>query len=273
MHDSRAPAGRSLSLPRWALRQEQAVIACRRCSRLRQHCGRIARERRAAYRDQTYWGRPVPNFGDPGAALLIVGLAPGAHGSNRTGRMFTGDRSGDWLFAALHRFGFASRAEAVSRDDGLVLNDCLITAIARCAPPGNRPTPAEIANCSDFFHDMLRSTPWRVLVALGQLAWAATMRAVRILGDVESAPRRHARRPDPAASKHPSRAPTFRHGAEQRLPDRRLLLASYHPSQQNTFTGKLTAPMLDDVFQRARAEMVADALRFRRATGRRTTCN
>jgi uracil-DNA glycosylase family 4 len=219
------------------------IVACERCPRLRAHCIEIARVKRRAFRNETYWGRPVPGFGDTAARLLLCGLAPAAHGANRTGRMFTGDDSGNWLYAALHRAGFASQAASVGRDDGLALSGAFISASARCAPPDNKPTPAELTACAPFLdREIALLSDLRVVVALGQIAWTT------VLG--------HARRIDPASV--PSPRPRFAHGAETQL---RVgsglapvtLLGSYHPSRQNTNTGRLTRPMLDAVLLRARA--------------------
>jgi len=217
-------------------RIEADVVACERCPRLRSHCRAIAREKRAAYRDQEYWGKPVPGFGDPGAWLLIVGLAPGAHGSNRTGRMFTGDRSGVWLFGELHRQGLASRGEAVSRDDGLALDGVWITAAARCAPPGNRPAPVELDRCREYLEREMRALEGvRVRLALGRIGFDAIWKARRALALPDVSPQ-----------------PRFGHGAAVALPEGGWVLASYHPSQQNTSTGVLTAPMWRDVFLTAK---------------------
>ena len=219
----------------------RAVVACERCPRLRAHCEQVAREKRRAYLDQTYWGRPVPGFGDARARLVIVGLAPGAHGSNRTGRMFTGDASGDWLYAALHRAGFASQPESVSRDDGQRLRDCWITAAGRCAPPGNKPSPAELDRCRGFLTAELRLlSRARVVLALGRIGHEAWLRAS---GWWEKLPARE--------------RPRFAHGAEARLADGITLLSSFHPSRQNTQTGKLTPAMWRAVF--ARAKQLVDA--------------
>ena len=220
---------------------ERAIVACERCPRLIEHCRRIAREKRRAYRDQAYWGRPVPGFGDPAARVLLVGLAPGAHGSNRTGRMFTGDASGDWLYAALHRAGFANRAESVARDDGLALTGCWIGAAARCAPPGNRPAPGELEACRGWLADEIRLLPRvRVVLALGRIGHEAYLKAAGWWERLA-----------------PRERPRFAHGAEAALPDGRVLVASYHPSRQNTQTGKLTRAMWNRVF--ARLRRLADA--------------
>jgi uracil-DNA glycosylase len=216
-------------------RLDEDVVRCRRCPRLVAWREEIAREKRAAFADDDYWGRPVPGFGDPAARLLVLGLAPAAHGANRTGRMFTGDRSGDWLYAALHRAGFANRPTATHRDDGLVLRGCYVTAPVRCAPPSNRPTAEERDNCADYLVAELALLPIEVVVALGGFAWDVALR--------------HLGRPSPK--------PRFGHGEEVDLtggvsgaPLR--LVGSYHVSQQNTFTGRLTEEMLDEVFERAR---------------------
>ena len=217
---------------------EHAVVACERCPRLREYCRRVANEKRAAFRDSEYWGRPVPNVGDPRARLLIVGLAPAAHGANRTGRMFTGDRSGEWLFRALHRAGFANEPRSISRDDGLRLTDCAITATLHCAPPGNKPLPAELANCHEWFERTIDLLAVRVFLALGQIAWRAMVAEAR------------------RREWHSGTMPKFAHGAQVALEGGRWLVGSYHPSQQNTFTGVLTEVMFDDVFRAARRLLV-----------------
>ena len=206
------------------------VIDCQRCPRLVAWREQVARDRRAAYADQAYWGRPVPAFGDVEAAVMVVGLAPAAHGANRTGRMFTGDRSGDWLFGSLYRTGFANQPTSTSRDDGLELINAWVTAPVRCAPPTNRPTTEERDACARYLAAEFDLVPWRVAVALGGFAWDAVLRHRGWEG----------------------RKPRFGHGAKATLPDGRTLLGSYHVSQQNTFTGRLTEEMLDAVFERAR---------------------
>jgi uracil-DNA glycosylase len=214
---------------------EARVVECRRCPRLVEWRELVARDKRAAFAGEEYWGRPLPGFGDPAAKILVFGLAPAAHGGNRTGRIFTGDRSGDWLFAALHRAGLANQPTSVSRDDGLTLTDCWVTAAVRCAPPANRPTTAERDNCLPWAVEELRQLEEvRVMVCLGGFAWDAALRVRAELGEPAPRPK-----------------PRFKHGAE--VPAERWpLLGSYHVSQQNTFTGRLTEPMLDDVFSRAR---------------------
>jgi uracil-DNA glycosylase len=191
----------------------------------------VAREKRAAFADEEYWGRPVPGFGDPDARVYVLGLAPAAHGGNRTGRVFTGDRSGDWLFSSLHRTGFANQRTSRRPGDGLRLRGAFVAATVRCAPPANRPTPAERDNCLPYARRELELIRPAVIVCLGAFAWDAALRL----------------EPQP-----PRPRPRFGHGAEIRLASGRTLLGSYHPSQQNTFTGKLTAEMMDAVFSRAR---------------------
>lgn len=216
----------------------EQVSRCRRCPRLVQWREQVARERRAAFANESYWGRPLPGFGDPHARVLIFGLAPAAHGGNRTGRIFTGDRSGDFLFASLWRTGFANQPTSVSRDDGLRLRDAWIAAAVRCAPPANRPLPQERDNCLPWSVRELRLlSNVRVVVCLGGFAWDAALRLRAALADPpETIPRPR---------------PRFGHGAE--LPDERMtLLGCFHPSQQNTFTGRLTEPMIDAVMLRAR---------------------
>ncbi|RKH59488.1 uracil-DNA glycosylase [Corallococcus llansteffanensis] len=212
------------------------IIACRACPRLVEWREEVARVKRRAYRDWDYWGKPVPGFGDPGARLIIVGLAPAAHGANRTGRMFTGDRSGDFLFAGLHRAGFATQAHSERRDDGLQLKDAFIVAAARCAPPDNKPLPEEVARCAPFLDREMALLPGRVLLALGAIGWNAALASATRVGNVLPSPR-----------------PDFGHGAEFRLPDGRWLVGSYHVSQQNTQTGRLTPAMFDGVMKRIRA--------------------
>jgi len=215
----------------------RAIVACTRCPRLVKFRREVARTGKREFRDWTYWGKPVPGFGDPGARLLVVGLAPAAHGGNRTGRVFTGDSSGDWLYEALHRFGFASQPTSISRDDGLRLADCYVSAAARCAPPDNRPTTRELDACRPFLTAEIGRLPRvRVVVALGRVAYDAWLRAA---GWRERLP--------------PRDRPRFGHGAETRLPDGVILLCSYHPSRRNTSTGMLTRAMWHAIFTRARA--------------------
>jgi uracil-DNA glycosylase family 4 len=208
----------------------QRIVACARCTRLREHCTTVARVKRRAYREWEYWGRPVPSFGDPRAKVLFVGLAPGAHGSNRTGRPFTGDGSGDFLYPLLHRAGFASQASSWSREDGMKLQDAWITAVVRCAPPDNKPLPEEIANCAPFLDEEIAGlTEVRVIVCLGKIGFDGVVAHLVRTGQIE---RRGER--------------VFGHGVEHAIPGKRWLLGSYHPSLQNTNTGKLR------VFRRAR---------------------
>jgi uracil-DNA glycosylase family 4 len=229
--------GAALSDPAGLAELEARVVACRRCPRLVAWREQVAREKRAAYAGEDYWGRPLPGFGDPAARVLVLGLAPAAHGGNRTGRVFTGDRSGDWLFASMHRTGFASQPTSVHRDDGLALRDAWISAAVRCAPPANKPTPAERDACLPWTVAELGHLPeLRVVVCLGAFAWDAALR-LRV------------------AAGHPAPRPRPRFGHEALFDDGEwlALLGCFHPSQQNTFTGRLTEPMIDAVFERARA--------------------
>jgi uracil-DNA glycosylase family 4 len=215
---------------------EARVVECRRCPRLVEWRERVAREKRAAFANEEYWGRPVPGFGDPAARVVVLGLAPAAHGGNRTGRVFTGDRSGDWLFAALHRAELANQPTSVHRDDGLELRRAWVTAAVRCAPPANKPTPQERDECLPWtVAELGHLTELRVVVCLGAFAWDAALRLRAALG-------------------HPRPRPRPRFGHEAVFDDGAwlALVGCFHPSQQNTFTGRLTEPMLDAVFQRAR---------------------
>ena len=218
------------------MKLEQTIIACRKCPRLVRYRKRIAREKRRAFADWDYWGKPVPGFGDPRAQLVILGLAPAAHGGNRTGRVFTGDRSGDFLYEALYRAGFSNQPNSTDRNDGLRLKNCFITAAARCAPPANKPLPSELANCQPYFERELEMIRPRAVLALGSIAMRAYLGLLKDQGKIA------------ALADYP-----FRHGASYEftggLP---LLFASYHPSQQNTFTGKLTLAMLVRVLRRIR---------------------
>jgi uracil-DNA glycosylase len=216
----------------------RAIIACERCPELRAYCAQIAHEKRRAYADHAYWGKPVPAFGDPDARVMLVGLAPGAHGSNRTGRPFTGDASGDFMYPALYRAGFASQPKAVDRNDGLALHDCFITSAGRCAPPKNKPTPQQLRNCFPFLLDEFDALPkLQVMIGLGSIGFDAIVRVLRERGFTFDSP------------------PIFGHGTEAvaRNGKRHItVIASYHPSRQNTNTGKLTVPMFDAIFTRAK---------------------
>jgi uracil-DNA glycosylase family 4 len=224
-----------MSTPNWLKVLNAEVIACTLCPRLVVYREQIAREKRRAYRDCDYWGKPVPGFGDPDARVLVLGLAPGAHGSNRTGRPFTGDASGNFMYPVLHETGFANQSSAIARNDGLVLTGLYITAAARCTPPDNKPLPAELANCAPYLERELEGLKnLRVIVALGRIGFEAYLNYLK--------------RKNVIAGK---RDYPFGHGAEYALPDGRVLLASYHPSNQNTQTGKLTKAMFSRIFKRA----------------------
>src|ERR1700686_4651938 len=225
-----------MSFVDWLTILNREVVACTRCPRLVTYREQVAREKRRAYRDWEYWGKPVPGFGDANGRVLIMGLAPGAHGSNRTGRPFTGDASGNFMYPVLHETGFASLPTATARNDGQVLTGLYITAAARCAPPDNKPLPEELANCAPYLERELEGLKdLRVIVALGRIGFEAYLN--------------HLKRRKLIAGKRESE---FRHGAEYVLPDGRVLLASYHPSNQNTQTGKLTKEMFQEIFKRAR---------------------
>ncbi len=215
---------------------QQDIIACKRCTRLRDHCREVAHNKRKAFRDWEYWGKPVPNFGDANGRLLIVGLAPAAHGANRTGRMFTGDRSGEFLYRALYDTGFANQPESLHRDDGLRLHDVAITASAHCAPPDNMPLPEELAHCAEYLHRTIDLMPnLRGVVALGQIGFNATLRFYLDRGWIAS-----------------KRGMNFGHGALHTVADAPFIICSYHPSQQNTFTGRLTMEMFVEIFRKGR---------------------
>jgi len=229
------PPGRSDSLARTAAIEalNARIIACRKCPRLVRYREAVAREKRRAFLNWEYWGKPVPGFGDPNAELLILGLAPAAHGANRTGRMFTGDRSGDFLYQAMYRTGFASQPTSTHRGDGLALKNAYISAALRCAPPANKPLPSELANCRPYFEADLAILQPRAILALGAIALRAYLGTIKARGAIES----HAAYP-------------FRHGASYVLPGKLpKIFTSYHPSQQNTFTGKLTEAMLEAVLR------------------------
>ena len=215
---------------------QERIIHCTCCPRLVAHRQQVAEQKVRRFRNESYWGKPVPSFGDSLARLLIIGLAPAAHGANRTGRAFTGDRSGDWLYEALHRFRFASRPKSSHRQDGLALYDCYITQVIHCVPPGNKPDRQEIANCQPYLLDELRAlSNVEVIIPLGRVAFDACLRACRQIGATLPAPR-----------------PRFEHGKLTRLPTGHAILSSYHPSQQNTQTGRLTRAMFHHVFATAR---------------------
>jgi len=217
----------------------QLIVGCRKCERLLTHCQKIAEEKRKSFKDWEYWGKPVPNFGDPQAELLIVGLAPAAHGANRTGRMFTGDRSGEWLYRALYKAGFANQPHAESCSDGLQLRNCAITAACHCAPPANKPSREEIEHCHQWLEQTVDFLPVKVFLALGQIGWKSVLDFKKRQGELSG------------------KRPPFSHGATFQFPNGNWLVGSYHPSQQNTFTGRLTEPMFDSVFELVKSKLAA----------------
>lgn len=217
---------------------ERAIPKCKSCPRLVTHCSTVAVEKRRAYADETYWGKPVPGFGDHNAKLLLVGLAPAAHGANRTGRMFTGDSSGDWLFDALHKFGFANQKASINRNDGLTLDNCYVSAAARCAPPQNKPTTTEMDRCQKFLAAELSILKPQVVIALGRIGWERYLKASGWWTRLS-----------------PGQRPPFGHNSATTMPDGVTLICSYHPSRQNTNTGRLTRKMWYGVFERARATL------------------
>jgi uracil-DNA glycosylase len=221
--------------PRWLIQLNREVVACTRCARLVAHRERVAREKRRAYREWEYWGKPVPGFGDPQARVLVLGLAPGAHGSNRTGRPFTGDASGNFMYPVLYETGFANQPNATDRNDGLKLKDLYITAAVRCAPPDNKPLPSELANCATYLdREMEGLRKVKVVVALGRIGFDAYLNYLKRRGQLAS-----------------KKTYVFGHSARYEMPDGRILLASYHPSNQNTQTGKLTRKMFVQIFKEA----------------------
>jgi uracil-DNA glycosylase family 4 len=219
------------------------IVECRRCPRLVSWREEVARTRTRRFKDQEYWGRPIPAFGSPDAELVVIGLAPAAHGGNRTGRLFTGDRSGEWLYEALYRYGFANQPESTGLDDGLAVRNCMITAVIRCAPPANKPLPDEIANCREYLcRELQLAARTRIVITLGRIAFEAFLKTQPLTEE----PR-------------PLQKPIFRHGGEWVLPSKITLIASYHPSQQNTQTGRLTRPMFHRIFERVRSILVPTA--------------
>lgn len=220
-----------MSSPQKLLALQRRIENCELCPRLRRHCQKVAKEKRASFAHETYWGKPVPSFGDPEARLFLLGLAPAAHGANRTGRMFTGDRSGDWLYRALHKAGFANQPNSVNAQDGLELQDAWISASAHCAPPDNKPLPAELKKCESYLREELALMDQvKIYLVLGGIALNSLWPLLE----------------------EKQKKPKFGHGAELLLSSGRTLLMSYHPSQQNTFTGRLTEPMFDSIFRRSR---------------------